>query len=221
MMTEKYLVLGAWGKINAYIHCAAERTITGATKLEICLFMLSAKAQKSQEKPIARFSPRDNALTFYWKSCARKHLRAPLWCSTWYSHLGKGTLLFTLAKVRCQTDCTVTHDAFQESGCEGLGDSTTTVNQVQYSNVDSWQLLLIELTSHLHCCPSDRLAMGTTPRDTAQYRGTWSPTTPQHYVYWRSTCHFILKVNDCSKGKIKIHFLKKAGFVMTKRFSIH
>ena len=143
--------------------------------------------------------------------------------STCCLYLVKGTSLSTPAKVCLpDADCIVTHDAFQnESGCEGLGDSIITVKEVQYSDVDSRQLLLSELMSYLHWCPCDRLGMDATPRNRAQYKRTWSANTLRHYVYWRSMCHFILNVNDCSKGKIKIHLLKKVGFVITKRFSIH
>lgn len=40
----------------------------------------------------------------------------------------------------------------------------------------------------------------------------------QHYVCERSACHSVLNVNDYDKDKIKIHLLKKEGFVITKIF---
>ena len=98
-------------------------------------------------------------------------------------------------------DCRTTFQS--RSGFKDLGDSNSTAKQVQYSDVDSWQPLLSELMSHLRRCPYDRLGTGTTPRNRAQYRRTSSPTTLRHYVYQRSTCHFLLNVNDYSKGKKK------------------
>lgn len=187
--------------------------------------MLGARAQKSQKKPIARYSARNNALTFSCKSCAVKRPRAPepSEYSTRSSHLGKGTPLPTPAKAYLpDAECTAIHDTFQsESGCGGLRDSIIAVKQVQYSDAHSWQLLLSQLMSYLLWCRCDRLGMDAMRRNGARYRRTWSPTTLRHYVYWRSMCHFILNMSDCSKGKIKIHLLKKVGFVITKRFSIH
>lgn len=84
-----------------------------------------------------------------------------------------------------------------------------------------YRQLASELMSYLHWYPYEGLGMDTMPRNRAQCRRTLNPNILQHYACGRSMCHFILNVNDCSKGKMKMHLLKKVGFVITKRFSIH
>lgn len=156
-------------------------------KLRICLFTLGAKAQKSQKKLTARYSPRSNALAWSCKSCAAKHFRAPEPAgilNVLLTPCEGDTSLHTCQGILPDTDCIITHDAFQnESGCDGLGDSITAVKQLQYSDVDIWQLLLSELMPYLHWCPYDRLGMDAVPRNRAQYGRTRSPTTLRRYVY--------------------------------------
>lgn len=93
-----------------------------------------------------------------------------------------------------------------------------TLKQGQYSGVGSSKLLLCELLSHLQWCPHGRLGMETTAGDRAQERRTRSPATLGLCACCRSRCHLVLNMSGCSKGKIKIHLLKKGGFVITKRF---
>lgn len=93
-----------------------------------------------------------------------------------------------------------------------------TLKQGRYSGVGSSKLLLCELLSHLQWCPHGRLGMETTAGNRAQDRRTQSPATLGLCACCRSRCHLVLNMSGCSKGKIKIHLLKKGGFVITKRF---
>lgn len=118
MVTEEYLVLGAWGKGNAYIHHAARGTGTGTVKPRLCLFTVNAKAQKSEGKKalITRYINFDILLQKLCRGTCQE-TQVP----------GKTQLATPHEEATCQgAGCTASPSAFQsKTGCEGLGDTKT------------------------------------------------------------------------------------------------
>lgn len=158
MMTEKHLVFRTWSKIGTYVCHATWERLTATKTLRVCLLVLGTKAQKSQQ------NPRSNALLSSCKRCFVKHLRASRPNRILNMLPKKDTNLYTYQGILSDADYTIAYNFFpssiSKSGCEGLSDSINTVNQPQYSYVDSF---LSDLMSYLYWCPYDGLSMDTMP----------------------------------------------------------
>lgn len=129
-MTLDYLVLGARGQGNACIHCAAGRTGTGMMTLRLCSFMVSAKAQKPQEKNPNKINVWFDILL---QNCAEKHVRRPEHPGklNWL-HLEKGYPKVSLPDAGCTATPSVSQN---NTGCEGLkGTKTEAIFNVQAGN---------------------------------------------------------------------------------------
>lgn len=142
-----------------YLHSPCSRE--NRRKLRLCSFMVSAKAQKPQEKkfPHHKINVWFDSLL---KSCAEKRIRK---LSTVENSTGY-TLRKAIPKYPCQMQAAQPLLMFPRITLDVK--VWKALKQRQYSGVGSWQLLFCELLSHFQWCPYGSLGTEISSGDRAQ-----------------------------------------------------